>query len=162
MSRPSQNQPTHRAGRPVPSSSPDMNKKLTWLLAAVIGFDFGITLLGQPSAYWHDPHTASEGNPAFAWFMVRGVPCYAAFIAAYVTCALVLVRSLPRRMAMTTGLVFLLAHYFAGSTWLSYHFNMGMGGPILYAVVLSTVLISILRPGPANGCAPESAERGPQ
>ena len=49
----------------------------------VIAFDFGITLLGQPSSYWHDARTANEGNPVFAWFMVRGVTLYLAFIVIY-------------------------------------------------------------------------------
>ena len=130
-----------------------MKNKLIWLLVAVVAFDFAVTLLGQPSSYWRDPHTANEGNPAFAWFMVRGTFCYAAFILAYLIGVAVLVRVLPRQIAITTGLVFLLAHYFAASTWLSFHFNLGMSGPIIYAVVLSMVLISILQSGTSNGCS---------
>jgi hypothetical protein len=132
-----------------------MKNRLTWLLLAVIAFDFAITLLGQPSSYWRDPRTANEGNPVFAWFMVRGTLCYAAFILAYLAGVLVLVRMLPRRAAITTGLVFLLSHYFAASTWLSFHFNLGMGGPIVYAVVLSIALLSIL---PLDGCARATAD----
>jgi hypothetical protein len=139
-----------------------MNKKLTWLLVATIGFDFAVTILGQPPSYWHDPRTANEGNPVFAWFMVRGALCYAAFIGAYILGVLVLVRKLPRQAAVTTGLVFLLSHYFAASTWLMFHFNFGMGGPILYAVVLSTALISILQPGTMGGCAAPSGRREAQ
>jgi hypothetical protein len=130
-----------------------MKKRLTWLLVAVIAFDFGVTIIGQPSSYWRDPHMANEGNPVFAWFMIRGTLCYAAFILAYIIGVAALVRMLPRRAAVTTGLVFLLSHYFAASTWLSFHFNLGMSGPIVYAVVLSTVLISILHAGTSNDCA---------
>jgi hypothetical protein len=137
-----------------------MKKKLTWLLLAVICFDFGVTILGQPSSYWHDPRTANEGNPVFAWFMVRGAPCYAAFIVAYVSGVLVLVRNLPRQIAVTTGLVFLLSHYFAASTWLTFHFNLGMGGPIVYAVILSMLLMFVLQSGATGGCAALSEGRG--
>ena len=130
-----------------------MKNRLTWLLLAVMAFDFGITLAGQPAGYWRDPRTANEGNPVFAWFMVRGIACYAAFILAYLMTVSVLIRVLPRQIATTTGLVFLLSHYFAASTWLSFHFHLGMTGPVLYAVGLSIALISILQSNAANACA---------
>jgi hypothetical protein len=136
-----------------------MRKRLTWLLIAVIAFDFGITILGQPSSYWHDPRTANEGTPVFAWFMVRGPICYAAFIVAYVIGVSVLLRVLPRQAAIITGLVFLLSHYYAASTWLSFHFNLGMSGPIIYAAVLSIGLISILQSGASNECTASAANR---
>jgi hypothetical protein len=136
-----------------------MKKRLTWVLLAVIAFDFGITILGQPSSYWSDPRTANEGTPLFAWFMVRGFPCYVAFILAYIFGVYVLIRVLPRRTAIITGLVFLLSHYYAASTWLSFHFNLGMGGPIVYAVVLSIALISILQSGPSNECITAATNR---
>ncbi|HTQ31165.1 MAG TPA: hypothetical protein VMI53_08135 [Opitutaceae bacterium] len=123
-----------------------MKKRLLWLLIAVIAFDFGITLFGQPSSYWSNPRTANEGNPVFAWFMVRGIVSYVAFILGYIAGVWILIRVLPRQAAIITGSVFLLSHYFAGSTWLSYHFHMGMAGPIAYAVALSIALFSILQP----------------
>jgi hypothetical protein len=129
-----------------------MKNKLRWLLVAVIAFDFGITIFGQPSSYWHDPHTADEGNPVFRLFMFRGAFCYFAFILAYIIGVLTLVSLLPRQAAIITGLVFLLSHYFAGSTWLSYHFHLGMAGPIMYAVVLSIALITILQSGESKIC----------
>jgi len=129
-----------------------MKNKLRWLLLAVIAFDFGITMFGQPSSYWHSPHTADEGNPVFRWFMFQGAYCYLAFILAYLVGVFALVTLLPRQAAIITGLIFLLSHYFAGSTWLSFHFHLGMTGPILYAVVLSIALISILQPAELKVC----------
>jgi hypothetical protein len=129
-----------------------MKSKLRWLLLAVVAFDFGITLFGQPSSYWHSPHTADEGNPVFRWFMFQGAYYYLAFILAYLAGVFALVTLLPRPAAIITGLVFLLSHYFAGCTWLSFHFHLGMAGPILYAVVLSIALIMILQSGESNAC----------
>jgi hypothetical protein len=138
-----------------------MKNRLIWLLLAVIAFDFGVTLVGQPSSYWRDPHTANEGNAAFKWFMVQGIFCYGAFILTYISAVSMLLRVLPRQIAIVTGLVFLLSHYFAGSTWLSFHFKLGMIGPILYAMVLSTVLISFLQSSGTNGCANHTTEPTP-
>lgn len=129
-----------------------MKNKLRWLLVAVIIFDFGITIFGQPASYWHNPHTAVEGDAVFRWFMVRGAVCYFAFILSYVVAVSALVTILPKQAAIITGLVFLLSHYFAASTWLSYHFKLGLGGPIIYALVLSIALISILKSNGANSC----------
>ena len=129
-----------------------MKNKLRWLLIAVIAFDFGITMFGQPTSYWHSPLTADEGNPVFRWFMFRGVYCYLAFILAYLFGAFALVSQLPKQAAIITGLVFLLSHYFAASTRLSFHFHLGMVGPILYAVVLSVVFMLILQPAEQKAC----------
>jgi len=137
-----------------------MKNKLCWLLVAVIVFDFGISIFGQPSSYWHNPQTADEGNPVFRWFMYQGAFCYLAFILAYLVGVLALVTRLPRPAAVITGLVFLLSHYFAGSTWLSYHFHMGMAGPILYALVLSIALIMILQSGESNICLMATTDHG--
>ena len=137
-----------------------MKNKLCWLLVAVIVFDFGITIFGQPSSYWHNPQTADEGNPVFRWVMYQGAFCYLAFILAYLVGVLALVTRLPRPAAVITGLVFLLSHYFAGSTWLSYHFHLGMAGPILYALVLSIALIMILQSGDPKVCFRATTDQG--
>ena len=129
-----------------------MKNKLMLLLLAVIAFDFGITLVGQPSSYWSDPHTAREGNPLFAWFMVRGIAWYVAFILGYLASVAALIRILPRQSAIITGLVFLLSHYFAASTWLMLRFDLGMTGPIIYAAVLSIALVSIMQVGASSTC----------
>ena len=129
-----------------------MKTKLLCLLAAVIAFDFLVTLIGQPAVYWVHPRTADEGNPVFRWFMFQGAPIYLLFIVAYIAGVILLVRSLSRQAALVTGLVFLLSHYFAASTWLSFHFHLNMAGPAVYALLLSLAAIWILRPGDVNGC----------
>ncbi len=126
----------------------------------VIAFDFGITLLGQPSSYCHDPQTANEGNPVFAWFIVRGAASYLAFIAIYISGVVQLVRRLPGQPAIITGLIFQLSHYFAGCNWLDFHFRLNMFGPIIYAAVLSIALLAVLRSGPSSACSTLDAGRG--
>ena len=123
-----------------------MKNGLRWLVLFVIVFDFGITILGQPSSYWHNPQAADEGNPFFRWFMIQGSLCYLAFIITYIAVVMSLVTLLPKQAAFITGLTFLLSHYFAGSTWLSYHFHLGMTGPIIYAFILSIAWAMPLRP----------------
>ena len=130
-----------------------MKNRLTWILVFVIAFDFGITLLGQPSSYWHDPHTANEGNPVFAWFMVRGLALYLAFIVIYIASVVLLIRRLPGQSAIVTGFIFLFSHYYAGCTWLDFHFKLNMLGPIICAAVLSVALLAALKSGPSAVCS---------
>ena len=137
-----------------------MKKKLLFLLAAVIAFDFAVTILGQPHSYWLDPQTAHEGNPVFRWFMIHGATCYFAFIAAYIAGVVGLVSRLPRQTAIVVGLVFLLTHYFAASSWLAFHFHFDLAGPVVYALVLSVWLISIMRPFDWNACFENGGSRG--
>ena len=92
--------------------------------------------------------------------MYQGAVCYLAFILGYLVGVLALVTWLPRQAAVMTGLVFLLSHYFAGSTWLSYHFHLGMGGPIIYALVLSIALIMILQSGESKVCFMATTDQG--
>jgi hypothetical protein len=136
-----------------------MKKKLLFLLAVVIAFDFLVTILGQPSSYWLDPRTAHEGNPVFRWFMFQGAVCYFAFIAAYIAGVVGLVSRLPRQTAIVVGLVFLLTHYFAASSWLAFHFHFDLVGPVIYAVVLSVWSISIMRPSDWNACCENAGSR---
>jgi hypothetical protein len=129
-----------------------MKKRLLLLLLAAIAFDFGVTLIGQPSSYWSDAHTAREANPLFAWFMVRGIAWYLALIVGYMVGVTALLKLLPRQSAIITGLVFLLTHYFAACTWLTLRFDLGMTGPVVYATVLSIALGSVLQAGKLRSC----------
>lgn len=137
-----------------------MKKQLLFLLAGVIAVDFAVTILGQPHSYWVDPRTAHEGNPVFRWFMFRGAACYFAFIAAYIAGVVALVSRLPRQTAIVVGMVFLLTHYFAASSWIAFHFHFDLVGPVVYAVVLSVWLISIVRSSGSNLCCESAGSRG--
>jgi len=124
-----------------------MKNKLLWLLAVVIASDFGVTMLGQPLSYWHHPQDAHEGNPVARWFMVQGTVCYLAYIVGYIAGVVALVAHLPPKAAIITGAVFLLVHYFAGLSWVAFHFHHDMLGPVIYALALSLALMAILRTG---------------
>ncbi len=134
-----------------------MKNRLLWVLLAVIAFDFTVTLLGQPSSYWRDPHTAREGNQLFAWFMVRGLSWYVPCIVGYIAGVVYLVKSLPRRAGFITGLAFVLAHYFAGCTWLLLRFDFGMTGPVVYAIALSIALVSAMQSAVPASCVDKPA-----
>jgi hypothetical protein len=129
-----------------------MKKRLLLLLATVIAVDFAVTLLGQPHGYWHNPLEAHEGNPVFRWFMIQGPAWYFVCIAAYISGVVGLVSRLRGQMAIVVGLVFLLTHYFAASSWIAFHFHFDLVGPVVYALVLALWLISIMRHSGWSAC----------
>jgi hypothetical protein len=75
-------------------------------------FDKLNTLLGQPSAYWHHPEAANEGNAFFHLFLSRGLPTYLLFSLVYISVIFLLVSIIPRRLALVSIFAFILGHYF--------------------------------------------------
>jgi len=63
-----------------------------------------------------------------------------------------LVSQLPRQAAIIAGSVFLLVHYFAGLSWVAFHFHHDMIGPVIYALVLSIALMSIFKSADWKAC----------
>lgn len=114
-----------------------------WVVIPVIAIDTLMTLLGQPASYWHTPATGQEGNPFFAWFLVRGLPFFLVTSAGYIAGAFALASLLPRRLALIALLGFILGHYLGASTWMLWHFQWGMSVPILYGIAIATALTTL-------------------
>ncbi|MBP7051896.1 MAG: hypothetical protein KBE65_12855 [Phycisphaerae bacterium] len=115
--------------------------QLRWLLVAVIAVDVTLTLIGQPSSYWHNPSTGVEGNPFFAWFLVRGPLFFVSTAVFYAAVAFLLSSLLPYRLALIVCLSFVFGHYCGASSWLLFRFNAGMAGPIIYGILISTAAV---------------------
>jgi hypothetical protein len=82
--------------------------------------DQGLTLLGQPQAYWQGHFAAAfEGNPLLKTMLRHGhaglllMPLWLA-----VVCGLVL--ALPRRFAMAASIAIMLGHTWGAATWMSW------------------------------------------
>ena len=103
--------------------------------------DSGITLLGQPSSYWHDPQSAREVNVLFRYCLCHGLPAYILTILIYIPVVFWLVSIFPRRLALVSVFSFLLGHYFGASTWLTYYWHLGMSAAVFYGIILSTAVV---------------------
>jgi hypothetical protein len=112
-------------------------KRWRWVMAATMIVDLAITLHGQPLSYWSDPLTAFEPNQLVRAVMTRGWCMFLAVAIAYIAALVSVVSLLRRKAGFVTLLVFVLAHFYAGSTWLDIRWNLGMSGPILYGIALS-------------------------
>ena len=123
-------------------------RRLRWVMVCAMLFDSAITLIGQPSSYWHHPYTVREGNGFFRYFFSHGLSAYILTILVYISVVFFLVSILPRRLALVSVFAFILGHYFGASTWLNYYRHFGVNAPIIYGIILGVVFVQLAFPTP--------------
>jgi hypothetical protein len=106
-------------------------------------FDFCITLAGQPSSYWHHPHTVREGNGFFRYFFSHGLSAFILAMLVYISVVFFLVSILPRRLALVSIFAFIFGHYYGASGWLEYYWHFGINAPIIYGIILGVVFVQL-------------------
>ena len=142
--------------------------RLRWIAVILIAVDVTLTLIGQPGGFWNSSGAFKEANPFFAWFLAKGPAPFLALIVCYTAAVIWLVSVLPRRLGLITLMSFVFGHYFGASSWLMYHFRLGVLAPILYGVFLSICLIALGKeknepnkaPEPTSGTVTPPAEPG--
>lgn len=117
--------------------------RLRWITVILIAVDVALTLAGQPSGFWNGTGTIKEANPVFAWFLAKGLFPFLAVMTGYAAVLFWLVSVLPRRTGLVVLLSFVFGHYFGASSWLMYHFKLGVLAPILYGILLSVCLVAL-------------------
>jgi len=127
---------------PISSPAGDQTiKRLRWLMIGVMLFDPVVTLLGQPASYWARPETVYEGNPFWRSFMMRGWLSYVLVDLTYCLGAFWLVSSVPKFYAVVGIFAFMFGHFIGASNWLFYVWRLGIEAPIIYGVVLSSIIV---------------------
>jgi hypothetical protein len=116
-------------------------KRLRWVMVGTMLFDTLNTLLGQPGAYWQNPTAANEGDPFFRIFLSRGLLVYLLFSLVYIAVIFLLVSTVRRKLGLVILFSFMLGHFLGASTWLAYRWYLGIGGPIIYGIVLSVLIV---------------------
>jgi hypothetical protein len=127
-----------------PAMQPDrFLSRLRWITLCVIIIDVISTLSGQPHSYWHKPSTAVEANSFTRIFLAQGYTPYAFWVSLYLASIAIGTRFLPKKLSLMVLLAVLFGHYFGASTWLEYHFKMGIQAPIVYGCVLAVLLVAV-------------------
>jgi hypothetical protein len=121
-------------------------RRLRWFVVCAICLDATLTLLGQPSMYWHNYQTALEGNPFFRQYLCRGyVPfCFAMLV--FAMFAFSLISILPRRVALAFIFYYLFTEFFTTETWLLFRWHLGMTGLTIYAIIFAGAVIVLAFP----------------
>ena len=121
-------------------------KRLRWLMVGSILFDKLCTLLGQPSTYWQDPNTADEINKGWHYSLSQGWQFYLLISIITVVVLFLIVSLIPKRIALVVIFTVILNRYFGASFWLCYHWHFGVGGPLIYGIILSMILVWLVFP----------------
>jgi len=117
--------------------------RLRWIMLAVILADIVITFVSQPASYWADPATVREGNRWFHAVMARGFTTALLVDVVYLAGSWLLVSRLPWRIGLTLLFALLLGHYFGASTWICFHYKLGVQGMVLYGVLVSVLVVLV-------------------
>jgi len=138
--------------------------KLRWVMLAVILADMGLTLTGQPPAFWSEPDSAIRGdglgihnltNHSFEFFLAAGWPAYLACFTVYAATCLFLASVLPRGAALVLLCTVTLGHIFTGTNWLAIRWHAGMFASPIYGLgiglPLTLVVARVARPGSEPG-----------
>lgn len=116
-------------------------KRLRWVMVGANLFDSFITLLGQPGTYWQHPETAIELNRAWFHILTRGWPAYCLNSLFVVVLMFLIVSIIPRRIALFVIFCNIFNHFFGASSWLCYHWHFGVGGILIYSIILGAILV---------------------
>jgi hypothetical protein len=125
-------------------------KRLRWVMVGAMLFSAINTLLCQGESFWRNPETAIRGdglsihnltNHTFEFFLGNGWQAYVAACLVYFAGAFLLVSVLPRRAALIAIFSFLFGHFYGATNWLAVGWHLGVQGPAMYAIALSTVLV---------------------
>jgi hypothetical protein len=129
---------------PIPGpAGKQMIRRLRWVMFAVMLVDPLVTLIGQPASYWAHPETVFEGNPLWHSFMIRGWYDYILADLAYCLGAFWMASTLPRFYAVTALFAFTFGHFLGGSNWFFYVWRMGMEAPVIYGIMISSVMVFV-------------------
>jgi hypothetical protein len=116
-------------------------KRLRWMMVVMILSDLTVTLIGQPSSYWHHPETMHEANSVSRLFLGYGWWAYFLYDLVYAFGAFQLVSRLSRSIASVSVFAFILGHFNGVSCWFFYQWRMGMEAPVIYGTILGVVIV---------------------
>jgi hypothetical protein len=138
----------------LPKSIADMMvRRLRWVTAATIVSTVIVTLAGQATSFWHNPITAMRGdglsinnptNHSFEFFIGSGWQPYVVASMAYLLILLLLISSLPRRLALVIAFTAIFCNFYSTSNWLAVHWGLGILGPFLYGLVLAVAIVLLV------------------
>lgn len=120
-------------------------KHKLWLcLPFIILFliDAGITLAGQPSAYWAgNRQCVHEVFPLFAWGLSSGLWTFATLCLIWMAMFSLLIVFMPDTLSEIAALALVNGHTWGTMTWLVYHIRLDYNLCLLFFVFAASIFI---------------------
>jgi hypothetical protein len=132
-------------------------RRCAWLLlppVALCALDFGLTLYGQPDAYWQgDLNAVSELSPSFAGFLSMHPLAFVGAVLLWIVIFSTLIVLLPERVALTLVIAIVLGHMTGAASWLAYRFALYQACCMLFLATSALIVIAFKRGQNADGRA---------
>jgi hypothetical protein len=116
-------------------------RRLCWVMAFTIAIDGIFTLIGQPASYWQNPATVHEANPMSKFFLEKGWWAFAAYNLVETAGPWLLALRVSPVTGWAVAFGMALGGFFGGSNWLFYEWRLGLQAPVVYAMLLSIVIV---------------------
>jgi hypothetical protein len=111
---------------------------------ALCALDMGLTLFGQPEAYWAGDYSAvREQSPSFAHYLSIHPAVFCAAAALWIIIFSLLILLLPEMLALLLSVAVTIGHMAGAATWLIYRFNVYQLFNVLFLVTSGLVVFSI-------------------
>jgi hypothetical protein len=118
--------------------------RLCWLMASTTAIDGILTLIGQPTSYWHNTLTVHEGNPMSKYLLEQGWWAYGAYNLVEIAVPWLIAQRASRQIGWTIAFGFTLGGLFGGSNWLFYEDRLGLQAPVIYGTLLSILIVQFV------------------
>lgn len=119
-------------------------RRLCWVMAFTIAIDGIFTLIGQPASYWQNPATVHEANPMSKFFLEKGWWAFAAYNLVEIAGPWLLALRVAPVTGWAVAFGMALGGFFGGSNWLFYEWRLGLQAPLIYAMLLSIVIVGLV------------------
>jgi len=119
-----------------------------WKYLSPVAFtclDAGLTLFGQPTAYWLDYSNAMEMAPQFSFLLQIHPLVFVAGIGAWILAYTLLIRFTPTWPSLVVSLTFTLGHAFGAATWLLYFYRLNYFFLFLFFPLLAAIVILVVK-----------------
>jgi len=119
-------------------------RRLCWMMALTNAIDAVLTLIGQPGAYWQNHAIVYEANPASKFFLEKGWWAYAAYILVQIGAVWLLAVRVSPLIGWAIAFAMTLGGFCGGSNWLFFVWRLGLQAPLLYGLLLSTLIVQLV------------------
>jgi hypothetical protein len=126
-----------------------------WLLLPPIvlcSLDFGLTLYGQPDAYWAgDRASVNEMSPSFAHFLSLHPVVFLAAATLWIAVFSALILLLPEWPALVVVVAIVIGHMAGAASWLAFHWHSYESCNLLFLITSALIVLAFKRGQNADG-----------
>jgi len=124
---------------------------LPFLPTSVCLADVGLTLYGQPNAYWQGNYlNVIEGNPIPRYFLQFHPLAFGALVLAWIVCFTLIILLVPRRWSVYACCLVIFNHAVGATAWLVRSGLSGAWLSLAFLVMVAILTIPVWKAGQSS------------